>query len=765
MRARSVWKASAGGAAVAVLSACVFVAWPLPEGFFEKRSAAPVTFIDRRGGTLREVRSLVDGRSVPLENGVIPPRVRAAFIAAEDRRFEHHPGLDPLAIARAAWGNLRAGRVESGASTIHQQLARRLVPRPRTLLGKAKEALWAVRIALHVPSEDVLREYLNRVPLGNALYGVEAASAYYFARPAAHLSTAQAAMLAGMAAAPARFDPFRHPDRARRRMETVVRRMVRLGVLGEDDAQRALQIPLDLTPPASAFRTPHLVASLAARLDKLGLRDATRVYTTIDPALQADVERALREEIAALSAKQVTQGAVLVVDNRSGEVLAYAGSVDFFDESAGGQVDGVRSKRQPGSALKPFIFGLALAMGRTPATLLSDVETRFPTADGDYAPQNYDRRLHGPVRLRAALANSYNVPAVRLAEELGPARALAVLREAGFESLDQSAAHYGVGLVLGNGEVTLRELARAFVGLANGGEVASLVEVRYAEDALGARLAPAPDIERRRFLPIDATALLTDILSDESARSPAFGIGNVLRLPFPTAAKTGTSRSHIDNWTVGYTRERTVAVWVGNFNGRPMRDVSGITGAGPIFRRVMLRAMEGIAPSPLIDRSRFESARVCPLSGARATRSCPGAMSEIFVPGTVPTTPCAMHKGEGASRRVELDGEFHTWARREGLDVVPSAGDGNSDAVRLLFPRDGAEFLIEPHRPLSSQGVPVRVFAPEGIHTLILTLNGAETRLDAPFETRLPAARGLHRLEVRLPDASAPQAVATFRVR
>lgn len=763
---RRTLKLGAGAVLAAMLAAALFVALPLPDGFLNRRPAIALTFLDRTGQTLREVRSLEDGRSQPLPPDEIPPRVRDAFLATEDQRFDSHFGIDPLAIIRAATANLRTGRITSGASTITQQLARQLVPRRRTFVGKLGEALWAMRIAAHVPREVVLREYLNRVPLGNSLYGVEAASAFYFARPAARLSTSQAAMLAGMAAAPSRFDPFRHREASQARMRRVLGRMTALGMLDEESARRAGDSALDLVPAKRAFEAPHLVAWLARNLERLGLQEAIRVHTTLDPVLQSDVEEALREELAALKNRQVSQAAAIVLDNATGEVLAYAGSVDFLDDAAGGQNDGVRAARQPGSALKPFAFGLALASGRTPATLLADLETHFATPQGDYVPQNYDRRLHGPVRLRAALANSYNVTAVRLAEELGPSRVLEVMRRAGLDSLEETAEHYGVGLVLGNGEVTLRELARAFMGLANGGVVGPLSEVRFAEDANGTRLRPRPEMERRRFLPEDAVALLTDILSDENARAPAFGIGNALRLPFPVAAKTGTSRAHIDNWTVGYTRERTVGIWVGNFDGTPMRDVSGITGAGPIFRRVMIRAMKGINPAPLIDRSAFAQARICPLSGALAKHSCPASMNEIFLPRTAPTTSCPMHHGEGMHRQLDVGPEFYGWAEREGMDVTPALARGDSaQGVELVSPQNGAEFLLEPGRPMASQGIPIRVLVPYGIEAVTLRLDGEAIALGPPFSIRLEAVRGAHRLEVWLPGGTQAAAVSVFRVR
>jgi penicillin-binding protein 1C len=580
------------------------------------------------------------------------------------------------------------------------------------------------------------------------------------------LSAGQAALLAGMARSPARYDPYRHPEVAAARARYVLGRMRQLGLLGDEEARVAAETPLDLVPPERAFRAPHLTTWLERSLDELGLDAAVKIETTLDPGLQAGVEQAIAEELSGLAQKQVGQAAVIVVDNASGEVLAWAGSASFFDEARGGQNDGVRALRQPGSALKPFAYGLALASGFTPATLLSDLETHLSTPSGSYAPHNYDRRLHGPVRLRAALANSYNIPAVRLAEQLGPDRILELLRRAGFESLTRDAGHYGVGLVLGNGDVTLRELARAYRGLARGGLLEPLTELKGARDARGEPIRLRPELAPRRFLPPAAAALLTDILADEAARAPAFGRDNALRLPFPVAAKTGTSRAHVDNWTAGYTRERTVAVWVGNFDGTPMRGVSGITGAGPLFKRVMLLAMRGLTPAPLVDRAQFDPARICALSGALAGPHCPGALEERFLPGSAPTAPCPMHR-QGS--RLDVGPEYYAWARAEGLEAGPAHCDatgGGAPGARLLMPADGDEYLLEPDLPAEAQSIPVRALPPAGVERLELRLDdGTRLVLGPPFAGRIPAVAGAHRLELHVPGASGPAAVARYRVR
>jgi penicillin-binding protein 1C len=772
VRRRVAW-AVAAAAALPCLLAAGFVAWPLPEGLLGRDRVASLRFTDRAGEVLRELRSREDGRSVPLPDEAIPAAVRDAFLSAEDRRFFRHPGVDLRAALRAALQNLRARRVVSGASTLAMQLSRRLMPRERGAAAKIGEALWALRLTAHLPRERILREYLDRVPLGNSVFGVEAAAQTYFGRPARSLSLGQAALLAGMARSPARFDPYRHPEAARAKQREVLGAMQASGLADGEAVRVAAAAPLDLVPGARAFRAPHLIAHLAAELRALGLDRASLVETTLDPGLQADVEALVAEEVRSLAARHVAQAAVMVVDNGSGEVLAYVGSADFFDELHLGQNDGARALRQPGSALKPFAYGFALAHGYTPASLLSDVETHLSTSSGDYVPKNYDRRVHGPVRLRAALANSYNVPAVRLVEKLGPERVLEVLRKAGFDSLSEDASHYGVGLVLGNGDVSLYELARAYRGLARGGVVEPLIAVRAASDGMGRPLAIPRELAPRRFLPAKAAALLADILSDEGARSPAFGHDNALRLPFSTAAKTGTSRAYVDNWTAGFTRERTVAVWVGNFDGSPMRHVSGITGAAPLFGRVMLRAMRGLHPAPLVDGAGFDEADVCALSGRRAGPHCPSALRERFLSGTAPAGPCAMHRaGAGGAPMLDVGPEFYTWARGEGLPSEPVLGAGPREAAagaggaaRLILPGDGDEYLIDPGAPMADQTIPVRATAPEGIAALELrTDGGPRTRLPAPFSARLPAARGVHSLELFLPGAPVPAAVGSYLV-
>jgi penicillin-binding protein 1C len=762
-------------------AACWFVAQPLPATLLAYQPVTSLKVLARDGSLLRELNSASDGRGTPIDAAQLSVVVKEAFFAAEDKSFEHHWGLSPSAIARAMWQNVRARKIVSGGSTITQQLARHLVQRERTLFGKVQEALWALRLERHLTKNEILSQYLNRVSFGNNAFGIEAAAQLYFGKKALHLSVGQAALLASLLKSPTVYNPFSRAQKCEARRQWVIDHMLLNGFLTPDLASEARREgALDLVSQERAFLAPHFVELIRQELKRVKLEGvAAVVETTLDPALQAQTERHVFEEVSRLHDRQVSSAAVLVVDNHSDEVLAYVGSANFFDETIGGQNDGIQMKRQPGSALKPFVYAEGFRQGFTPATVLADLETAFDGRKGAYSPKNYDRRLHGPVRAREALANSYNVPAVRVANALGVKATLATLRRAGFESLVENEEHYGLGLALGNGEVSLVELTRAYAGMSHGGEVRALKYIVKATDAEGRVLSMPRHFETRRFADSRSVAQVTHILSDNAARARAFGLDNALRLPFAVAAKTGTSKGYSDNWTVGFTAEKTVAVWAGNFDGTPMVQVSGITGAGPIFRRVMLSAMESVSPQPLVDLTGLERRAICPLSGQRASPNCPAEMSELFVQGQAPKEACQMHRGlstdlsdslkqkclaiqAAQGRLTDLGLEYYDWARNEGLMGEPwlaaaclgRNGEGatetdhvGNEKVKLLHPANGDEFLLLSDLPLSDQSIPLRISAAPSLKTIIVFIDGVKTlELKPPFTGRIAALKGRHEL-------------------
>lgn len=684
------------GMAAGVLGAGLWIAWPLPPELSGPAVVPSLTLEDRHGLVLRTTRSADGSRGGWIPLAEVDPKLLQAFLAAEDHRYFDHAGVDLRAVARAARDNLATGRIVSGASTITMQTARLLRPMPRSWRGKALQLLWALRLEAHLDKATILEQYLNRVPLGQGAVGVAAGAALYFGRSAADLSLGQAALLASLARAPSRDNPLVDPARARARRDRVLDRIAQLGYARPEDVARACEEPVLDRAGEPRFLAPHFTTRLL--LEAAGARASpTGTWrTTLDLDLQRAIEAEVRHTVRVLSDVNARHAAAVVLDNATGGILAWVGSPDFWADTAG-QVDMVVSRRQPGSTLKPFLYGLAFDRGYTAATVLPDVPRTYTTATGPYRPQNYDRRFRGPVRARVALASSLNVPAVELAERLGAGAFLTTLHDAGFASLDRDAEHYGLGLALGNGEVTLLELANAYRGLANGGVWRPVRWIEAAQGAGPAQGAPmaGPSTEGRRFVSAGAAALVLDILSDPIARIPGFGDATPLDFPFPAAAKTGTSRHFTDNWAVAVTGNFTVAVWVGNFSGRPMQGVSGISGAGPLLHRAVLATARRYPPGhlPTPERAGAVAVPVCLLSGLLATPECPSTV-EWFLPGTEPTRSDDWQRGG----RTVLPPEYAEWAAASGSDsellLAPEAttaepGRAAEPTYRIASPRDG----------------------------------------------------------------------------
>ncbi len=710
-------------AAAAAAAVTVWIATPLPPQLAAPGPIPSVTLLDRSGVLLRTTRAPdgTRGGSIPLDE--IDPKVLQAFLAMEDRRFYEHGGVELRALVRALRDDVRAGHAIAGGSTITMQLARLLRGTPRSAAGKLSQILWAWRLEAHLDKQRILELYLNRVPLGQGASGVAAGAALYFDADARELSLGQAAMLGALARAPSRDNPLADPERARARRALTLRRLVELGFARPADADRATGEPLIARDRRSgSFAAPHFTTHV---LQERGAPVDATWRTTLDLSLQTALEAEVRHTVDVLRDRVVAHAAVVVLDNPTGEVLAWVGSPDFWADTAG-QVDMVVSPRQPGSALKPFLYGLALDRGYTAASVLPDLPHTYRTTLGPYRPRNYDRRFHGPVRAREALASSYNIPAVELAQRLGIGSLYRTLHLAGFASLDHGAEYYGLGLALGNGDVTLLELANGYRALANGGV---WTPVRWRTEA--------PAGETQRVMSTGAAALVLDMLSDPVARVPAFGLETPLDFAFPTAAKTGTSRHFTDNWAVATTGRFTVAVWVGNFNGRPMQGVGGITGAGPLLHRAVLLTARayppGVLPTP--PQAGAVARRVCRLSGLLATPDCPQTV-EWFLPGTEPSRDCDWH----VAGRVVLPAEYAEWAATSLTQADSSAG------FHITSPQDG-----------DSYGVPVGVDARYA--TLALRAAGGASELGVRWfvdgrETREPRWRltpGTHTIRAETP--------------
>lgn len=655
--------------------------FPAPSPAGEPEATIEIT--DRYGAPLRAYPGGASASvCLPVKLDQVSPWLVLATVAAEDKRFFLHPGVDFRSMARAAWQNSREGRAVSGASTITQQLARALEPRPRTLLGKLSEMFSALRFEAGHSKEEILEGYFNGVSYGPLLTGAEAASQDYFGLPARDLSLAQAALLAGLPKSPVNYYPRKNPKAAFSRQKLILRRLLDLGLADEESYRLALAEKVSIREREKIFEAPQFCDYVLKR------SAAGKVKTTLDLRAQRAAAAALKDRLSALgSSHHITNGAALVIDNATGGIIAWAGSNDFFDSANAGQVDGVTALRQPGSALKPFLYALALSKGARPSDLIEDAPLY---AAGGHAPLNYDKTYHGWVRLREALACSYNVPAVRLAVRTGLPAFLAKLKDLGFNSLDRPAEFYGEGLALGNGEVTLLELVNAYAALARGGV---WLPARFEMES--------PAAPPRRAIGRGEAYLITDILSDNSARAPAFGVNSAFNLPFDFAAKTGTTKDYRDNWAVGYTPEWTAGVWVGNFDGSPMRRVSGISGAAPALKEIALAMEKLYGSTPFRRPPGIRTVKVCPDSGLPPSAFCPATMDEVFSAANLPSGQCAEH--------------------------LPAAGRAPVPAAPKLtvkFPADGDIFRIDPQTPRAAQALFLKASGAEGV--IIWTIDGAQ---------------------------------------
>jgi penicillin-binding protein 1C len=695
---------------------------PLPEPLAAPPQPPPLV-TDRHGRPLFHPLD-ADGRGrsgEALAAADIPPRLRDALLAAEDRRFFDHDGFDPLAALRASGQNLRHRRVISGASTITMQVVKLRLHRdqPRTLARKARE-LWLARVLeTRMGKPEILAAWLNSADFGNLHRGITRAAAGYFGKRPEDLSLAEAAALVGLPQSPSRLDPYRRPDEVTRRRDWILARMAAAGAISAADHERARNEPAGLRDPASVFAAPHVVAHLwqAAVSPPPGTW-----RTTIDLDLQTFAESRLRHHLDRLAGRNVTQGAVVVVENASGAIRALVGSRDF--RAPAGQVNHAFAARSPGSALKPFTYLMAFENGAGPWTLLADVPGSFATPTGPYQPRNFHDQYAGPVTARHALANSLNLPAVRLlAAHGGPAALHAVMHRAGFTGLARDPARYGLGLTLGNAETRLLDLAAAYACLARGGV---FLPPRLLEDAPAA--APLPIFDPA------AVWLVTDILCDNQARAESFTLDSPLRLPFPVAAKTGTSTDFRDNWTLGYTPEFTVAVWVGNSDNRPMRRVSGIDGAAPVFHDLMARLHTAAPPRWPPPPSGLVEVTIDPLLGKRVPAGAPRALREWAAAAALP--PRAGPDDLLADGRVVLGAEFAPWLagphNRRPERFAPAAPD-RGVGFQIIFPPPDSEFFLDPTLPDGGRRLVPRSNAPDpgGIVWTSPTLAVASDRREA----------------------------------
>ncbi|MDM8558064.1 transglycosylase domain-containing protein [Candidatus Parabeggiatoa sp. HSG14] len=561
---------------------------------------------------------------VPLHE--IPITLQQIFIIAEDKRFFDHNGPDWQARWHAMFQNIMALRVVRGASTMSEQTVRMLHPRPRTFWSRWLEGFEATRLEEHFSKAEILEFYLNQVPYAKQLRGVVQAARHYFDRDLDTLNIKEMMALSVLVRAPSRLDLRQGSTKIEAPIARLTKRLLELGIINEADYQNLLTTRLYLHDSNLPLQATHFVNYIYTSQSIKLTQTLGRLHTTLDAGIQRPVQKILDQRMQDLRSKKVNNGAVLVVEHHTNEVLAWANAGKPSPEIPGSQIDAVTTPRQPGSTLKPFLYALALEKGWTAATLIEDTPLAEAVGTGMHSYRNYSRSYYGSLRLRDVLGNSLNIPAVRTIQFVGASTFLQRLRQLGIESLTAHPDHYGDGLALGNGGVTLLELVQAYATLANKGTFRPLKVLRNTPSSDSAKI----------FTP-EVSSIIGDILSDSDARRLEFGRSALLRFPIQTAIKTGTSNDYRDAWAIGFNHRYTVGVWLGNLDQQPMSRVSGSSGPALILRAVFAELNRYEETQPLYLSPQLIKVEICRATGQRATQDCPSRV-EWFVSGTEPVS-------------------------------------------------------------------------------------------------------------------------------
>ena len=796
---RTFLLAALGAAGLLLGALLVFRDLPQPDSLEEHLAVPSIRITDRHGILLYEVIPETGGRHALLDLASIPTALQQATIATEDSTFFQNPGVDVRGILRAFWINLRGGETLAGGSTITQQVARNLLLEDeerfqRTVVRKLRESLLAWQLTRRLPKGEILALYLNQMYYGGLAYGVEAAAQTYFGKTAADLDLAECALLAGLPQAPALYNPLVDPEAAKARQLVVLDLMEKEGLISPDQHSLAAGEPLVYSGTPYPFEAPHFVLMVRAQVDDLLPADMLQtqgglvVRTTLDLDWQRHAERAIAHQLETLRVHgegglehNVNSAALVALDPSSGELRALVGSPDYFDDDHGGAINMALAPRQPGSALKPLVYAAGFDPTRaqpwTPATLMFDVRTTFMTREGEaYTPANYDGLEHGPVLVREALGSSLNIPAVLATEQIGLAGIVTLATDLGITTFGNP-DRYDLSLALGGAEVRLLDLSAAYAAFANGGSRVTPNTILQITDLQGNVLYQPPVPHLVQVLDPRVAWLVTDILSDNDARAPAFGLNSVLRLDRPAAVKTGTTTNFHDNWTVGYTPDLVAGVWVGNTDQEPMRDVTGVTGAGPIWHQFMRAVHTGLPEKTFPRPAGLSRVAICSLSGKLPTDFCPYLYFEWFISGTEPTEQDTFYRSVAvdrldqtladpetpAERRVEhlvldLPPQVHPWARAQGLtlysDLVsaspqaPGALIVDNIPLRIVAPGDRMIYRLAPELSLEMQQLHLQAVAEAGLVGISLWLDGRQLAAFSgpPYETWWALEVGRHQV-------------------
>jgi len=762
-----------------------------------RREGFSTKIYDREEELLYDV--FADQRRTPVTLDQVPDILEKATVAIEDKNFYKHGGFDPTGYVRAVFNTIFRGRLQGG-STLTQQLVKNVLLTPQRTIGrKIKEFVLAVQIENKYSKDEILQMYLNEAPYGGTAWGVEAAAETYFGKKVAELNLIESAVLAGLPQSPSRYSPFIGGDAYKTRTLDVLRRMREDGYITRDQEETAVKDleAVEFIPEGASFKAPHFVLYVKQQLierygERLVEQGGLKVTTTLDWDLQSQAQEIVGSEIARVESIDITNGAAMAMDTTTGEILAMVGSKNYEAEDYDGKVNVTLSLRQPGSAIKPVNYVTALKQGYTASTMIVDAVTEFPGGANNpvYKPLNYDNKVSGPVQLRFALGNSLNIASVKLLQLVGVKNMLETAYDMGFDSLEPTTANVnrlGLSVTLGGGEVRLIDMAAAYSAFANGGLKVEPVSILKVEDKDGKVLEEFRPVKGPRVLSEEEAFMISDILSDSQARLRTFGENSLLNISGrQVAVKTGTTNDQRDNWAVGWSPGVIVGAWVGNNDNSPMKQVaSGVSGATPIWRRIMLEALSQQPIKEWAVPNGITTVEVDTISGYKAHDGFPSRI-EYFIKGTEPVGEDPIHpmlevcKGEPGKLATDAMVARGDYDKKEYIVLKaddPAGGGRNrwQEAIdawiagqadeRYRAPteycREGEAIYVEIDSPgdksqVNSNEVTVKakVVADNQVSKVEFFVDGSKkkTLTDKPYEVTLSLDDGPHTIKVRAED-------------
>lgn len=724
---------------------------PFSKEELQKNESRVLKIYDRNNILLANLFPEYGGFYKEVKYSDLPQNLIEAVISAEDKNFFKHKGIDYKAILRAFISNLLNRKIVSGGSTITQQLSKSIINRERNYINKFYEALDSIRLEKNLTKEEILTEYLNRIFFGNNCYGIGAAAELYFKKEVKDLNINESVILASIIKSGTKFNPYKYEERLHLRKIYVLGQMKNNNYIKEEEYNNSINenITIYTNREKNILKAPHFVMYIKDSLDKLKYSNITEVKTTLDYKLQKEASLVISNASQSLHSFNVRNISCVILNAKTGEVLSMIGSMDYFDMETDGSVNGAIALRQPGSALKPFLYAYLFDKGESPASVIGDIKTYINSPGGDYIPENFDRKYRGPVTIRDALANSLNIPAVRWLSKYSLKDFQNILLKSGLRSIDKNPDYYGYSLVLGSAEVRLIDLASAYTIFPNSGIfINHYSAVSLKKENGDIFYFPKKSYTHKRVISEESAYLINKILSDKNARMGSFRSYRGLVYPFSIAIKTGTSKGSRDAWAIGYTKDYIVGLWLGDFKGSEMINITGGNGAVPILYDLfsMLNKSQKETrwdkPKDIIERE------ICLISGKLRGEFCKETRLEEFSIFNVPKEECDVHNlyikrnSDGSIDKkvfLNLPSEYNDWIKERQIEKPNSEwikaentyaynnlsqiNNFNSinnqnkinERISIISPTDNSVYKIDSTLPLEYQNIFISSYIPKNI--------------------------------------------------